>query len=190
MRKPVVFNRIGIPGSGGPDWLRNDYEQIICVTKGRIPNADPLACGKPPKYAPGGPMSYRNQSGDRKRFENRIHQDGCRGDKRIGAPRYKGVEIANPGNVLKVGVGGSGQMGHAAAHENEAPFPLELPAFYVKSFCPPNGVVCDPFLGSGTTLHAAYENGRRFVGCDLRQSQVDLALRRIKTVTPDLYAGK
>lgn len=89
-----------------------------------------------------------------------------------------------------VGVGGGGQMGHAAAHENEAPFPLELPAFYVKSFCPPNGVVCDPFLGSGTTLHAAYENGRRFVGCDLRQSQVDLALRRIKTVTPDLYAGK
>ena len=26
MRKPPVFHRVGIPGSGGPDWLRNDYE--------------------------------------------------------------------------------------------------------------------------------------------------------------------
>ena len=78
-------------------------------------------------------------------------------------------------------------MGHAIAHHNEAPFPLDLPAFFVKSFCPPNGVVCDPFVGSGTTAHAAIENGRRFVGCDIRKSQVELTMRRIKTVTPNMF---
>src|SRR6478609_4781751 len=26
LRKPPAFHRVGIPGSGGPDFLRNDYE--------------------------------------------------------------------------------------------------------------------------------------------------------------------
>lgn len=79
-------------------------------------------------------------------------------------------------------------MGHSASHDNEAPFPLDLPAFFVKSFCPPDGVVCDPWSGSGTTAHAAYENGRRFTGCDIRASQVALTKRRIETVTPTMFA--
>jgi len=78
-------------------------------------------------------------------------------------------------------------MGHDLAHSNEAPFPLKLAAFFVQSFAPPGGTVCDPFAGSGTTAHAAYEHGRRFVGCDLRQSQVDLTLRRLATVTPSAF---
>jgi site-specific DNA-methyltransferase (adenine-specific) len=80
-------------------------------------------------------------------------------------------------------------MGSDLAHENEAPFPLELAEFFVKSFCPPNGVVCDPFSGSGTTIHAAVANGRRGVGCDLRESQVELVRRRLGTVTLPLFAA-
>jgi hypothetical protein len=30
LRKPPIFQRVGIPGSGGPDWLRNDYEFVVC----------------------------------------------------------------------------------------------------------------------------------------------------------------
>ena len=187
LRKPVVFHRVGIPGSGGPDWLRNDWEPIICVTRrGRLPYADNTACGHPPKWAPGGPMSNRTTKGHRVRFPDRLNQDGNRGEKRMGAPRYQGVDIANPGNVIKCIVGGSA-MGHALAHENEAPFPLELPTFFVKSFAPPGGVVCDPFSGSGTTAEAAIANGRNFIGCDIRQSQVDLTTRRYRTVTPPLF---
>lgn len=188
LRKPCVFHRVGIPGSGGPDWLRNDWEPIICVTRrGRLPYADNTACGHAPKWAPGGPMSNRTTKGHRVRFPDRLNQDGNRGEKRMGAPRYQGVGIANPGNVIKCNVGG-GQMGHPAAHHNEAPFPLELPTFFVKSFAPPGGVVCDPFSGSGTTAEAAIANGRRFIGCDIRQSQVDLTTRRLRTVTPDMFA--
>lgn len=54
LRKPPVFHRVGIPGSGGREWLRNDYEFIICASKGRLPWADNTACGEPPKYGPGG----------------------------------------------------------------------------------------------------------------------------------------
>ena len=34
LRKPPIFHRVGIPGSGGPDWLRNDFEFIVCCTSG------------------------------------------------------------------------------------------------------------------------------------------------------------
>ena len=98
---------------------------------------------------------------------------------------YDAPAIANPGNVLKISVGG-GQMGSPLAHENEAPFPLELPEFFVKSFCPPGGLVCDPFSGSGTTMEAAVTHGRRFIGCDIRESQVAICKRRLRTITPQL----
>lgn len=75
-------------------------------------------------------------------------------------------------------------MGHALCHSNEAPYPLRLAEFFVRSFCPPGGVCCDPFAGSGTTAHAAAMHGRRFVGCDVRESQVSLVARRMATATP------
>ena len=181
LRKPPVFHRVGIPGSGGPDWLRNDYEPIVCVTReGRLPWSEPTACGKPPKFRSGGAMSNRTVAGER--VGARVK--GGRLSK-FGATAQPAV--ANPGNVLRCQVGG-GRMGHALAHENEAPFPLKLAVFFVLSFCPPGGVVCDPFAGSGTSCHAEVENGRRFVGCDVRQSQVDLCARRMKTITPDLFS--
>ncbi|MCJ8336399.1 MAG: hypothetical protein MJH10_19550, partial [Epibacterium sp.] len=45
LRKPPVFKRVGIPGSGGPDWLRNDYEFIVCASGGKLPWSDNTACG-------------------------------------------------------------------------------------------------------------------------------------------------
>lgn len=193
MRKPPVFHRVGIPGSGGPDWLRNDYEPIVCVTReGRLPWSDPTACGKPPAHAVGGGPTYRQPDGRRTNYRpNRSapgQHTGQLGTVFQKERRFRQVEIANPGNVIKCKVGG-GAMGHAIAHDNEAPYPLELPAFFVKSFCPPDGVTLDCFSGSGTTCHAAVENNRRFVGADIRQSQVDLCARRMATVTPSLLAG-
>ena len=67
LRKPPAFHRVGIPGSGGPDWLRNDYEFIICATNGgKLPWSDNVAMGHPPKWAPGGDMSYMLTDGTRK----------------------------------------------------------------------------------------------------------------------------
>ena len=57
LRKPLAFHRVGIPGSGGPDWFRNDWEPIICASKGKLPWSDNTACGHPPKHAVGGPLS-------------------------------------------------------------------------------------------------------------------------------------
>lgn len=190
LRKPVVYRRNGIPGSGGPDWLRNDWEPVICATRpGRLAWSDTVACGKPPIFGPGGPMSNRTKSGyrvpgNKRRPDGSRRTDSVEFSKRV-LSGYTLPDIANPGNVVECG--NAAHLGHALAHENEAPFPLKLPEFFVKSFCPPDGVTCDPFSGSGTTLQAAVENRRRFIGCDLRESQVKLSARRIATVTPVLF---
>jgi hypothetical protein len=42
-----------------------------------------------------------------------------------------------------------------------------------------DGLVVDPFAGSGTTLAATVACGRRALGCDIRESQVGLARRRL-----------
>lgn len=251
VRKPPIFHRVGIPGSGGPDWLRNDYEPIICVTRGgKLPWSDNTACGHPPKWAPGGEMSNQTSEGrvnqwgmrmgndtssatlkaDGERASNKrpshfthTKKDGTtviREKRQVMSRLREGTHdqtqvgytlptLANPGNTIKrtyttdevaeiiraMGGGesdlqkfnvGGGQMGNALAHENEAPFPLDLPKFFISSFCQPGGVVGDCFLGSGTTMEAAIELGRRFVGCDIRQSQIDIAKRRLSTITPEL----
>ena len=171
LRKPPAFVRVGIPGSGGPDWWRNDYELVICAAKGRLPWSDPKAIGKPPKYGPGGRISHRTKSGAR------VSERSRKG--------YTPPEVANPGNVLRLH-GGGGHLGSRLSHQNEAPFPEKLAEAFIKCFCPPGGLVLDPFCGSGTTVAVALREGRSGIGIDLRASQVDLSSLRVSEVVAEI----
>jgi DNA modification methylase len=160
VRNPVIYNRSGIPGSGGPDWLRSDYEWVVCVTPpGRLVWSDNTACGNDPKFKPGGDPTHRKKDG------KRVSQN------------YKPPKKTNPGNVIRCS---GGHLGSKLAHENEAPFPEKLAEFFIKSFCPPEGIVLDPFLGSGTTCAVAKKLGRGYIGIDVRESQVNLTTRRLE----------
>lgn len=176
LRKPPAFHRVGIPGSGGPDWFRNDYEFCVVTSRGKLPWADPTACGHPPKWAPGGDPSHRMKNGRR---VHKLHTKADAHGKRVQG--YTVPARANPGNVIHCKVGG-GLMGSPLAHENEAPFPESLAERFVLSFVPPGGIVLDPFCGSGTTAAVAEKHGRRWLGIDVRPSQVDLTERRIAEV--------
>lgn len=46
-----------------------------------------------------------------------------------------------------------------------------------------NGIVLDPFVGSGTTILAAQRTGRRCYGIELDPRYVDVALRRVRSIT-------
>lgn len=183
LRKPPAFCRVGIPGSGGPDWLRNDYEQIICASDGRLPWSDNTACGSVPKYAPGGEFSHRMRNGKRvndKMVYEITSTSGYKGGdtESVKKKKYTPPQKANPGNLIR-GVVGGGKMGSKLAHDNEAPFPEWLVEFFVKSFCPPGGMVCDPMVGSGTSLSVAVRLGRKGIGCDNRESQKTLTQKRM-----------
>lgn len=58
--------------------------------------------------------------------------------------------------------------------------PTELMRWLVRLVTPPDGLVLDPFMGSGSTGKAAMLEGFRFVGIDLTPEYVEIARARIE----------
>ncbi|HYU31702.1 MAG TPA: site-specific DNA-methyltransferase [Thermoanaerobaculia bacterium] len=61
-----------------------------------------------------------------------------------------------------------GEEGHSAT------FPEELIVPRIKSSCPKNGIVLDPFCGSGRTLSSAVRSQRRGVGFDVNPDFLEI----------------
>ena len=61
--------------------------------------------------------------------------------------------------------------------------PVRLVADAIKDCSKRNGLILDPFLGSGTTLVAAETTGRRCAGLELDPRYVDVAVRRWQDFT-------
>ena len=53
---------------------------------------------------------------------------------------------------------------HGGLERRVAAFPEEIPRRLIRMFSIESDLVVDPFLGSGTTLKAAMDLGRRFIG--------------------------
>jgi DNA modification methylase len=62
--------------------------------------------------------------------------------------------------------------------------PLDLMRWLVRLICPEDGLVLDPFCGSGTTGAAAAIEGRRFFGIELESSYIEIAAARIDHWAP------
>jgi DNA modification methylase len=62
--------------------------------------------------------------------------------------------------------------------------PVELMRWLVRLVTPPDGVVLDPFMGSGTTGMACRYEQRRFIGIEREAEYVEIAERRIAAVAP------
>lgn len=60
--------------------------------------------------------------------------------------------------------------------------PLRLIRQLVADFTDPGDVILDPFAGSGTTLVAAMEQGRRAIGVELNTKNADAAAARLATM--------
>lgn len=56
---------------------------------------------------------------------------------------------------------------------------LKLMAYLIKMITPPQGIVLDPFMGSGSTLVAAKSEGFSFVGIEKEKEYFDIAEKRI-----------
>jgi adenine-specific DNA-methyltransferase len=58
-------------------------------------------------------------------------------------------------------------------------FPIALAQRLVRALCPRDGMVIDPYLGSGSSAMAALVEGRDFMGCDIEAKYVRIARDRI-----------
>jgi len=73
----------------------------------------------------------------------------------------------------------AGTVGQAARGDRF--HPTEKPVDLMRDLigkCP-QGVIADPFMGSGTTLRAAADLGRRAIGVEFREDYCEIAARRL-----------
>lgn len=69
-----------------------------------------------------------------------------------------------------------------------APFPMKLINSLIASCTPPNAIVYDPFMGSGTTALSTLNvgEGRQYIGSEISPAYVKMANERIKIATAQL----
>lgn len=77
---------------------------------------------------------------------------------------------------------GNENTGHPAV------YPVALAYDQISSWSNPNDIALDPFMGSGTTLVAAKQLGRRCIGIDISREYCDMAVRRLRQLDIDLTA--
>jgi DNA modification methylase len=69
-----------------------------------------------------------------------------------------------------------------------ATFPPKLIEPCILAGCPKDGIVLDPFLGSGTTGFVARANNKNYLGIDLSSEYItDIAQQRILSAEPKLF---
>lgn len=68
-------------------------------------------------------------------------------------------------------------------HGHATPKPVSMMVRAIKSSCPENGIVVEPFFGSGTTLIAAEQLGRTCYGMELSPAYCDVIIERWQNLT-------
>ena len=158
-----IYNRHGKEGAWWSKRLRVDHEYMPIFIKGDKPeyfNKEPLKI--PCKHAGKFMMGGANRNKDNKTIESSkiiINNTKC------------------PGTVWNLSNGGDKvQM----KRDHPATYPDQIPYRFIQLFCPPNGIVLDPMVGSGSTAIAAKILGRKYLGIDISPEYCKLARNRLK----------
>ena len=157
----LAFGRDGYPGAY-VGRFRNDWEPLLWFQR---PNGEPYfdrtALAEHARYGSSGVVTGRKADGT-------MYRQTAGGDAAEAG-------IVHRGTLWHVGKAGFNQSGapDIEAQNHPARWPFKLAEDIVRCYCPPGGLVCDPFTGAGTTAAAAIAHGRVFVGGDLLARQED-----------------
>jgi modification methylase len=77
------------------------------------------------------------------------------------------------------------EMNKSTVNNHPAPFPIEIPTRCIYSVLDveKNGLIIDPYMGSGTSAVAAKLLGHNFIGVDISQTYIEQALHRIDNIS-------
>lgn len=158
----LIYKKYGAEGAWWNKRFRVDHEYMMVFLKGERPayfNKEPLKV--PSKH--GGKV----MTGGGTRLTNGI---------RIPTRSIKINPMKCRGTVWCYETAGDGSR---LKHLHPATFPDKLPYDFIQCFCPENGIVLDPFIGSGTTALAAKSLNRNYIGIDISQDYINLCKQRI-----------
>lgn len=77
-------------------------------------------------------------------------------------------------NIVEDVMSGGEEKGYHAWQQAESEA-----AYWIEKLCPADGIVCDPFLGGGTTAVAAEALGRKWIGFEINNDTAMIAQRRL-----------
>lgn len=75
----------------------------------------------------------------------------------------------------------------ATGREHPAEMPERPMRVLINWFTEETQTICDPFAGSGTTLRAAKDLGRRAIGIEINEAYCEIAARRCNEAQPSMY---
>lgn len=159
----IIYRKYGAEGAWWNKRFRVDHEYIPIFLKGERPahfNKEHLKI--PSKH--GG----KTMTGGGTRLTNGI---------RIATRSIKINLMKCRGTIWDYLTAGDGSR---LKHKHPATFPNQLPYDFIKCFSPENGVVLDPFVGSGTTIVAAKNLNRNYIGIDIAKEYCEIAEKRIQ----------
>ena len=84
-----------------------------------------------------------------------------------------------PGRQVIPSVSPKAQPGDRPANGHPMSRALVHQAFIVNWCSDSQETICDPFAGSGTTLHAAKNHGRKAIGIEIEEKYCELAAKRL-----------
>jgi len=158
-----IYRKYGAEGAWWNKRFRVDHEYMPIFLKGDRPayfNKEPLKI--PSKH--GG----KTMTGGGTRLTNGV---------RIATRSIKINPTKCRGTIWEYLTAGDGSR---LKHQHPATFPNQLPYDFIQCFCPENGIVIDPFVGSGTTTVAAKNLGRQYIGIDIAKEYCQIAKKRMK----------
>jgi len=159
----VIYRKHGTEGAWWKYRFRVDHEYMPIFLKGKKPqyfNKDPLKI--PSKHAGEvmtGSGNRRTDGTTTKTVRRAINPMKCRGT-------IWNYLMAGDKDPLK--------------RKHPAVFPDKIPYDFIQCFCPKDGIVLDPFIGSGSTAVAAKLLRRKYIGFDISKEYCDLAKQRIR----------
>jgi len=156
-----------VPGRFGPR-TKDSFEYVYAFAKGPRPYFNLDAIRVPYKTTP--------EEIERRKLDKLGRRNTNAGFGRDRTTTYlRGG--ADPGNVAAVP---QTYNQHYGAGGHTAAMPEGLAEFFIKACCPEEGVVLDPFAGSGTTAVVARRLGRRAGGLDIHRGFVEAAHQRLR----------
>jgi site-specific DNA-methyltransferase (adenine-specific) len=142
----------------------------------RMNGSRPLAAADMLKLSPSSCFRPKPRNETSNSGEN--DQSAIPGKRGCGMDNVETIE--HSWRVVPVGAKQSGfELAGKQASEHVAPYPEELIRPYIKSLAPLDGMVLDPFLGSGTTMRVALEEKRNCTGIELSEKSIAYCKKRL-----------
>lgn len=75
---------------------------------------------------------------------------------------------------------------HSERKDHPTQKPLEIITRMILASCPVNGIVCDPFAGTGTVAESCLRNNRKYIVFELNPKYCDIIAKRIEDTQADI----